>query len=97
MKESKNLDFQIRESVSTLFMQPKFRKSFVESEDFYLQLPVTGKLGETWSLCNQVDCLPIFVEMKLTEPGEDSVNFDYLTSWASCNSAPETSCLLLLI
>ena len=91
LKESKNLDFQIRESVSTLFMQPKFRKSFVESEDFYLQLPVTGKLGETWSLCNQVDCLPIFVEMKLTEPGEDSVNFDYLTSWASCNSAPETS------
>ncbi|XP_015765104.1 PREDICTED: uncharacterized protein LOC107344018 [Acropora digitifera] len=91
MKESKNLDFQIRESVSTLFMQPKLRKSFVESEDFYLQLPVTGKLGETWSLCYQVDCLPIFVEMKLTEPGEDSVNFDYLTSWASCNSAPETS------
>ena len=91
MKESKNLDFQIRESVSTLFMQPKFRKNFVESEDFYLQLPITGKLGETWSLCNQVDCLPIFVEMKLTDSGEDSVNFDYLTSWASCNSAPETS------
>ncbi|XP_067051801.1 uncharacterized protein [Acropora muricata] len=90
MKESKNLDFQIRESVSTLFMQPKFRKNFVESED-YQQLPVTAKLGETWSLCNQVDCLPIFVEMKLTEPCDDSVNFDYLTSWASCNSAPETS------
>ena len=29
--------------------------------------------------------------MKLTEPGEDSVNFDYLTSSAACNSAPETS------
>ena len=91
IKESKNLDFQICESVSTLFMQPKFRKNFVESEDFYLQFPVTGKLGESWSLCNQVDCLPIFVEMKLTEPGDDSVNFDYLTSWASCNSAPEAS------
>ena len=91
MKESKNLDFQIRESVSTLFMQPKFRKSFAEREDFYLQLPLTGKLVETRSLCSQVDCLPILVEMKLTEPGEDSVNFDYLTSWASCNSAPETS------
>ena len=83
MKESNNLDFQIRESVSTLFMQPKFRTNFVESEDFYQQLPVTGKLGETWSLRKQVDCLPIFVEMKLTEPCEDSVNFDYLTSWAS--------------
>ena len=90
MKESKNLYFQIRESVSTLLMQPKFRKNFVESED-YQQLPVTGKLGETWSLHDQVDCLPIFVEMKLTEPGDDSVHFDYLTSWASCNSAPETS------
>ena len=91
MKESKNLDFQIRESVSTLFMQPKFRKSFEEREDFYLQLPMTGKLMETRSVCSQVDRLPIFVEMKLTEPSEDSVNFDYLTSWASCNSTPETS------
>ena len=91
MKESNNLDFQIRESVSTLFMQPKFRKSFEEREDFYLQLPMTGKLMETRSLCSQVDCLPIFVETKLTEPSEDSVHFDYLTSWASCNSAPETS------
>ena len=91
MKESKNLDFQIRESVSTLFMQPKFRKSFEEREDFYLQLPVTGKLAETRSLYSQIDCLPILVEMKLTEPSEDSLNFDYMTSWASCNSAPETS------
>ena len=91
MKESKSLDFQIRESVSTLIMQPKFRKCFEEREDFYLQLPVQRKLVETRSLCSQVDCLPILVEMKLTEPSEDSVNFDYLTSWASCNSAPEAS------
>ncbi|XP_015765103.1 PREDICTED: uncharacterized protein LOC107344017 isoform X3 [Acropora digitifera] len=91
IKESKNLDFQIRESVSTLFMQPKFRKSFEEREDFYLQLPVTEKLVETRSLCSQVDCLPILVEMKLMEPSEDSVNFDYLTSWASCTSTPDPS------
>ena len=84
MKELRNLDFLIRESVSTLFLQPKFRKCYEETDDFYLELP----LG-TLSLCSQIDCLPLLVEVKLDEPQKECTNFDYLSSWALGDSSPE--------
>ena len=84
MKELGNLDFQIRESVSTLFLQPKFRKCYEETDDFYLELPL-----RTLSLCNQIDRLPLLVEVKLDEPQKEYTNFDYLTSWALGDSSPE--------
>ncbi|XP_068700087.1 uncharacterized protein [Montipora foliosa] len=77
MKELRNLNFQIRESVSTLFLQPIFRKSYEETDDFYLELPL-----RSLSLCFQIDCLPLLVEIKLGEPGKECAKFDYLTSWA---------------
>ncbi|XP_068753878.1 uncharacterized protein [Montipora capricornis] len=84
MKELRNLDFLIRESVSTLFLQPKFRKCYEETDDFYLELP----LG-TLSLCSQIDRLPLLVELKLDEPQNECTDFDYLTSWALGDSSPE--------
>ena len=84
MKELKNLNFQIRESVGTLFMQPKFRKSYEETDDFYLELPL-----RPFSLYAQLDCLPLLVEVQLGEPHKDCANFDYLTSWALEDSSPQ--------
>ncbi|XP_068753865.1 uncharacterized protein [Montipora capricornis] len=78
LKELRNLNFQIRESVSTLFLQPKFRKSYEETDDFYLELPL-----RSLSLCFQIDCLPLLVEIKFGEPGKECANFDYLTDSSS--------------
>ncbi|XP_068700092.1 uncharacterized protein [Montipora foliosa] len=84
MKELRNLNFQIRESVSTLFLQPKFRKNYEETHDFYLELPL-----RSLSLCFQIDCLPLLVEIKLGEPGKECANFDCLTSWALQDSSSQ--------
>ncbi|XP_068700122.1 uncharacterized protein [Montipora foliosa] len=78
MKELRNLNFQIRESVSTLFLQPKFRKTYEETHDFYLELPL-----RSLSLCFQIDCIPLLVEIKFGEPGKECANFDYLTDSSS--------------
>ncbi|XP_068700062.1 serine-rich adhesin for platelets-like isoform X2 [Montipora foliosa] len=84
MKELRNLDFHICESVRALFLQPKFGKSYNKTNDFYLELPL-----QTLSLCAQIDCLPLLVEVKLGEPCKEHANSDNLTSSALEDSSPE--------
>ena len=90
MKEVKNLHLTLRESVNTLFLQPKFRKVFEEGKDFYMELRVPKDLCGTASLCSQIDYLPLLVEQELSESYRECVDFDDLTSWAP-STTPKSS------
>jgi len=83
MKAVKNLDLTLRESINTLFLQPKFRKVFEEGKDFYMELRVPKDLCGTSSLCSQIDHLPLLVEQELSESHGKCVDFDHLTSSAT--------------
>ena len=85
------LTSSFRESVNTLFLQPKFRKGYLEGKDFYMELPVPADLCDISSLCRQIDCLPLLVELELSESQEQCDNFDYLTSWESSVKSVKSS------
>ena len=93
MKEINCLTSSFRESVKILFLQPKFRKGFVEGKDVYVELPAQTDI---FSLSSYLDCLPLLVKLELTKSQELYNDFDYLTSWQSSvdsamHSAPHVS------
>lgn len=70
----------LQKSVLTLFLQPSFRKDFVERDDLYREMTIpTLNIRFLWRL---IDCLPFLVELKLSDLQECD-NFDYLNSWES--------------
>ena len=70
----------LQKSVLTLFLQPSFRKDFVERDDLYREMTIpTLNICFLWRL---IDCLPLLVELELSELQECD-NFDYLNSWES--------------
>ena len=82
-EEFRNLNFVFRESVSTLFLQSTFRKSYDGERDFYMELIIPAGTNEAASLCSQIDCLPTLVVLKLAESQETSEELDCVTSWPS--------------
>ena len=93
MKEINCLTSSFRESVKILFLQPKFRKGFVEGKDVYVELPAQTDI---FSLSSYLDCLPLLVKLELMKSQELYNDFDYLTSWQSSvdsamHSAPHVS------
>ena len=77
MKEINCMTSSFRESVKMLFLQPKFRKGFVEGKDLYLELQTPPDIS---SFSSHLDCLPLLVELELTKSPEQCDEFDYLTS-----------------
>ena len=74
------LAFALQKSVLTLFLQPSFRKDFVERDDLYREMTIrTLNIHFLWRL---IDCLPLLVELELSDLQECD-NFDYLNSWES--------------
>ena len=70
----------LQKSVLTLFLQPSFRKDFVERDDLYREMTIpTLNIRFLWRL---IECLPLLVELKLSDLQECD-NFDYLNSWES--------------
>ena len=70
----------LQKSVLTLFLQPSFRKDFVERDDLYREMTIpTLNIHFLWRL---IDCLPLLVELELSDLQECD-NFDYLNSWES--------------
>ena len=70
----------LQKSVLTLFLQPSFRKDFVERDDLYREMTIpTLNIRFLWRL---IDCLPLLVELELSDLQECD-NFDYLNSWES--------------
>ena len=84
MKELKHLELTLRDSVTTLFLQPKFRKVYDEGKDFCLELTIPEEL-EDFSLCMQIDLIPLLTELKLTksESHKKTEDSNCLTSWSS--------------
>ena len=84
MKELKHLELALRDSVTTLFLQPKFRKVYDEGKDFCMELTLPAEL-EDFSLCMQIDLIPLLMELKLSEPEshKKTVDFNCLMSWSS--------------
>ena len=82
MKEVNCMTSSFRESVKMLFLQPKFRKGFVEGKDLYLELPTPADIS---SFSSHLDCLSLLVQLELTNSQEQEQcdEFDYLTSWQS--------------
>ena len=60
-----------RESVNMLFLQPKFRKGYVDGQDFYMELTLPTELHSMTSLFSQIDYIPLLVEQELSVPQED--------------------------
>ena len=94
MKQINCLASSFRESVKILFLQPKFRKCFVEGNDVYVELSPTRT--DIFPLSSYLDCLPLLVKLELTKSQELHDDFDYLTSWQSSvdsatHSAPHVS------
>ena len=83
MKELKHLELALRESVTTLFLQPKFRKVYDEGKDFYMELTMPKELGEKSSLCMHFDLIPLLTELKFAKSPKEAVDFDCSMSWSS--------------
>ncbi len=60
------------ESVNMLFLQPKFRRSFLEGRDFFTELTLPKDLCVYFSLSAQFDHLPLLVELKLSDLHKES-------------------------
>ncbi|KAJ7393188.1 hypothetical protein OS493_006154 [Desmophyllum pertusum] len=65
-----------RESVNTLFVQPKFRKSYIGGQDFYMELTLPEDPCAMPSLCTQIDYLPLLAELELSESPKECGNID---------------------
>jgi len=60
-----------RESVNVLFLQPKFRKGYIDGQDFYVELTLPTEPCAMTSLFAQIDYLPLLVEQELSVPHKD--------------------------
>ena len=80
MKEINCMTSSFCESVKMLFLQPKFRKGFVEGKDLYLELPDPADIA---SLSSCIDCLPLLADLELKKSQEQFDDFDYLMPWQS--------------
>ena len=58
------------ESVTMLFLQPKFRNSY-NGQDFYMELLLPTEPLAMTSLCAQIDYLPLLVEQELSVSHKD--------------------------
>lgn len=76
-------------SVLTLCSQPSFRKDHVEGIDVHRKL--TLPVNDIPSLCRLIDCLPLLVELELSEVQKQHDNFDYLNSWESSGKSVKPS------
>ena len=56
-----------RESVKLLCLQPKFRKTFHEKQEFLMKLPIQEQSPAVPSLSSQIDSLPLLVELELSK------------------------------
>ena len=61
-----------RESVTVLFLQPKFRKGYLDGQNFYMELTLPTEPCLLTSLYAQIDLLPLLVEQKLSGPHKDA-------------------------
>ena len=76
MKELRSVNSAFRESVNMLFLQPKFRKGYLEGQDLYIELTLPQDHFASFSLCTQIDHLPLLVEQKLSYPNEECASID---------------------
>ena len=87
MKELESLDSAFRESVSTIFLQPKFGKGYEDGQTWDMELTIPTELCDASfrsSLYSLIDRLPLLIELELSlESDKDCVNFDYLKSSSS--------------
>ena len=72
MREQSRVCSAFRESVKMLFLQPKFRKGYIDGQDFYMELTLPTESFAMTSLVSQIDYLPLLVEQELPVPHEDS-------------------------
>ena len=56
-----------RESVQLLCLQPKFRKTFHEKEEFFMKLPIQEQSSAVPSLSSRIDSLPLLVDFELSK------------------------------
>ena len=56
-----------RESVKLLCLQPKFRKTFHEKQEFFMKLPIQEQSPALPSLSSRIDSLPLLVELELSK------------------------------
>lgn len=76
--------------VLTLWSQPSFRKDHVEGI-IDVHRKVALPINDIPSLCRLIDCLPLLVELELSELQEQHDNFDYLNSWESSGKSVKPS------
>lgn len=80
LNESRNLDSTLCQSVGAFFMQPNFRRVYEGGKDFFLHVELPTKLVSNSSLCSQIDCLPLLVELSLAESQQETTECNYLMS-----------------
>ena len=56
-----------RESVKLLCLQPKFRKTFLEKQEFLMKLPIQQQSPAVPSLSSRIDSLPLLVDLELSK------------------------------
>ena len=66
MRELSRVSSAFRESVNMLFLQPKFRKGYIDRQDFYMELALPTEPSAVTSLYSQIDYLPLLVEQELS-------------------------------
>lgn len=76
----KFLDSALYQAVVTMCLQPTFQADVFMPNDFCRELMVSAH--DIFSLCKEIDCLPLRVQLELSELQEQSDNFD-LNSWQS--------------
>ena len=76
MREPSHVCSAFRESVNVLFLQPKFRKGYINGQDFYMELAYPTESCAATSLYSQIDYLPLLVEQVLSVLHKDG-NIDH--------------------
>ena len=76
----KFLDSALYQAVVTMCLQPTFQADVFMRNDFYREVIVSAH--DIFSLCKEIDCLPLRVQLELSELQEQHDNFD-LNSWQS--------------
>ena len=71
-----NLNSAFRENVDMLFLQPKFRKAYLEGQDLYVELSLPHDLCAALALCSKLDFLPLVIEQELSDSPKKSVSFN---------------------
>lgn len=71
MEQPSRVGTAFRESVNMLFLQPKFRKGYIDGQDFYMELTLPTEPCAMSSLFAQIDYLPLLVEQELSDPHKD--------------------------